>query len=257
MKNIRKTITIIFICLAAYAPWCIADDKLGPIMVFDSLVFDFGKVKQNDTMSFDFSFTNNGDGPLKITQYQTFCDCTAIENVPEKIDPGEKASIRGTFHSKNYKGEVERMIKLMTNEKVNEAHVLYIKADVTELIRIEPENTMMFQHEAKEGIIIKEMTISSVDGRRFAIKDIKSKVDFLTGMVIVEEEKKKEKAKDEKEKMKSSYKVNAAVDCSKIPDFDYFYIAVELAFLVEFEQADKGTIEQKTMLLIFNEMEPL
>jgi hypothetical protein len=255
MQGFQRTITIIMAlwCIIFCTPWCMAEEKTGPVMVFDSDVCNFGKVKQHTGMNFDFAFHNDGDSPLTITRYQVFCDCTIIEEMPDTIQPGERGIIKGVFHSKNYKGEVERMIKLMTNEKVNETHVLYIKADVRELIKIEPPNTMMFPHEAKDGMIVKEIVVESVEGTLFRIKEIKSKVDFLTGKVMIEEEKQKGEKKDEEEKLKSRYNVQAIVDLSKIPDFGYFYIAVELSCIVKFEETGNEAIEQKTMLLIFND----
>ncbi|MBN2536011.1 MAG: DUF1573 domain-containing protein [Spirochaetales bacterium] len=249
----KKVILFIFILL-----YLCSIVPANPVMVFEKTEHHCGTMMQNTQMEFCFAFRNKGDSVLKVIQYQTFCHCTILEDpLSDEIKPGEKGYIKGVFTTENAKGEVERSIEITTNEGENAKHYLTIKADITEVFAIEPQNTMVLPAIAGQpDIVTKEITVRSIEGKPFIIKEITSKVDFLSGRVIKEKTIDKGEKKGNKkgmEEMQTGYKVQATIDRSKIPRFGYFYVAVELIFCMEFQDKERGTVEQKSLILIFHD----
>jgi hypothetical protein len=227
---------ILFLGLPCFA-------QTGPVIEFDNDTVDFGEMAQHSEQEFEFIFRNTGNQPLEIVECNSFCDCMIIQEVTEEIRPGGKGSIKGIFTSQDYVDEVERMIEIKTNEKGDNTYVLTITAFVVETIIIEPHDTMVFPGEAENGVVKKELTIESADKQLFTVAEIITNVDFIKAEVV----------KDKNNKMKSKHEVAVYIDRSNIPQFGYYFIAVQLVFVVEYKDNNKENVEQKTMLLIFND----
>jgi hypothetical protein len=84
---------------------------------FKSKVHRFGKVIEGEKISTQFSFTNVGDAPLLINNYEVACTCTKVEFPAKPILPGESGEITINFDSKGKMGYQDRTIKLFSNAK--------------------------------------------------------------------------------------------------------------------------------------------
>ncbi len=86
----------------------------APTMDFSSKEFDFGKIKQGEKVTHEFTFKNNGKTDLIIRETQTSCGCTAVEN-KKIIKSGESSSIKAVFNSEGKIGKQNKNITLITN----------------------------------------------------------------------------------------------------------------------------------------------
>jgi hypothetical protein len=240
--NMRKIMLYVFLLLILCF---IARGR--PVIIFENTVQDFGIMMQNAREDFCFTFSNNGDSILKIIDCKSYCQCTVIEDpLLQEIKPGEMGYIKGVFHAGEEKGEIERMIRVKTNESENAVHYLTIKADVTEVILIEPVNTMVLPDPSGESDhITKEITVTHTHNTPFLLNEIKSKVNFLSARIIGEEAGKKKE-------MKSEYTIQVTIDRSGIPQFHYYYVAFELTFCMELP-GENTRIEKKSLVIIFND----
>ncbi len=100
-----------------------------PVIEFDKLTHDFGKVTQGEKVTFNFRFKNTGKSDLLITSVNTSCGCTASEFPREPIKPGEQKSLRVTFDSEGRKGIQNKTITVVSNCQPD-ITVLRIKAMV-------------------------------------------------------------------------------------------------------------------------------
>ena len=89
---------------------------LQPKLVLQQSSFDFGAIKQGETVSHTFVLTNSGGDLLKITNVQASCGCTAA--VPEKSElaPGESTNLPVKFNSKGRMGNQVKTVKIFTND---------------------------------------------------------------------------------------------------------------------------------------------
>ncbi len=97
MKNSLVFVTILFAGLMLMSFQNIPQTNKGPVLSFETLVYDFGNIawsqpKNNDGKC-EFKFTNTGDEPLIITGVRADCGCTTPKYTQEPILPGETGSI--------------------------------------------------------------------------------------------------------------------------------------------------------------------
>jgi hypothetical protein len=145
--------------------------EAGPKITFEKVVHDFGEVAPRTKKTCEFKFTNTGNSLLKIIKIERCCGVTA------KLDkmqyrPAEGGTIKVEYNASSGAGLVNRQLYIVSNDKINPKAALTIKAKIVPKISYEPHGRM--------GLVIKdeqscpEITIISLDGKPFAIKEIKS-----------------------------------------------------------------------------------
>ena len=86
-----------------------------PVLAWEKTNHDFGDIKQGDTVSHAFVFSNTGNAPAIITHVQTTCGCTASEYPKTPVLPGQKAQVRVIFNSAGKIGRQNKVVTVMTN----------------------------------------------------------------------------------------------------------------------------------------------
>lgn len=87
----------------------------NPVLKFDKEIYDFGKIKAGDKVSYSYAFENTGKSPLIITDAVASCGCT-IPSWPNKpINPGEKNAIKVIFNSAGKSGLIDKQITITAN----------------------------------------------------------------------------------------------------------------------------------------------
>jgi len=100
-----------------------------PTMDFKDTVHDFSTLHENEVVSHEFTFTNNGKTPLIITNAHGSCGCTVPDYPREPVQPGQSATLKVTFNSAGKSGPQEKSVSITANTLRN-IHMLFIKADV-------------------------------------------------------------------------------------------------------------------------------
>ncbi|OHB59324.1 MAG: hypothetical protein A2167_05870 [Planctomycetes bacterium RBG_13_46_10] len=150
--------------------------KAGPKITFEKIVHDFGEVAPGAKKTCEFKFKNAGNSLLKITKVERCCGVTT------KLDkmqygPGDSGTITVEYNASTGAGLVDRQLYVVSNDRTNPKAALTIKANIVPKISFEPNDRM--------GLVIKdqscpEITITSLDGKMFAIKEIKSTGNCIT-----------------------------------------------------------------------------
>jgi hypothetical protein len=96
---------------------------------FNEEEFNFGTIKQGESIQHDFEFTNTGKAPLIITNASGSCGCTVPEWPKEPIAPGAKSVIKVTFNSAGKQGVQDKTVTLQSNAQQNPM-VLHLKGNV-------------------------------------------------------------------------------------------------------------------------------
>lgn len=105
-------------------------DKM-PVLSFETLEYDFGRVIKGEKLSYAFKFTNTGKSNLIISSARSSCGCTTSTPPQAPIRPGESGEISVTFDSKSQKGEVNKMVVVSANTYPVQT-TLRLKATVVE-----------------------------------------------------------------------------------------------------------------------------
>jgi hypothetical protein len=91
--------------------------------------YDFGKVKEGDTLTHVFKITNKGKEPLIIYKTVGSCDCVAALVTKDMIPPGKEVELTAHFNTKGRKGLQNRTLTLTCNTEPADI-MLTLKADV-------------------------------------------------------------------------------------------------------------------------------
>ncbi len=76
---------------------------------------DFGDIKQGETVTWKFRFSNSGTEPLMLLNVQTTCGCTASEWPKMPVPPGDSADIKVRFNTAKKVGRQNKIITVYTN----------------------------------------------------------------------------------------------------------------------------------------------
>lgn len=110
-------------------PAAAAVPNAGSEMVFDNEEFNYGTIKQGESVTHEFVFTNAGKEPIIITNAQGSCGCTVPEWPKEPIMKGEKGRIKVTFNSAGKMGMQDKTVTITSNAK-NSPRVLHLKGTI-------------------------------------------------------------------------------------------------------------------------------
>ena len=86
------------------------------VQLIDS-VYNFGKVKEGEMVTYNFRFKNIGTNPLVITSTFASCGCTVPEKPEKPVMPGETSEIKVAFNSKGKLGHNEKTITVVANTR--------------------------------------------------------------------------------------------------------------------------------------------
>ena len=100
-----------------------------PVINFEEEFHDFGEVQEGDVVEHTFVFTNEGDGPLIISNAEGSCGCTVPDWPRRPIAPGQKGQIKVSFNSTGRAGRQDKRVTLTTNA-VPQSKVLNITSNV-------------------------------------------------------------------------------------------------------------------------------
>ena len=92
--------------------------------------FDFGKIKKDQPVTNEFSFTNDGNVPLVITTVQASCGCTVTEYSKDPIAPGGKGFVKATYNAAKT-GSFQKTVTVNANTEEGVVQLI-IKGEVVE-----------------------------------------------------------------------------------------------------------------------------
>jgi hypothetical protein len=119
-----------------------AAQTLGPPpkLVFEQTSLDLGEVNEGEPAKFKFTFSNEGEGELRIIQVHKTCGCTRAEPSKKEIQPGETAYIEGELDTTNRPGNQRKTIRVMTNDPKTPQETLTIAVKVKQEVEINPRH---------------------------------------------------------------------------------------------------------------------
>lgn len=107
MKNLTLSIT-----LAVLVSTLFAQDKLAltgnattkvsatiASFSWDQTTVDLGKVKRNNPVTHEFTFTNAGNAPLVISSVKASCGCTVTRYSKDPIPAGSTGFVSATYNT--------------------------------------------------------------------------------------------------------------------------------------------------------------
>lgn len=101
-----------------------------PQITFVDTVHNFGKILEGETVIYSYHFENTGAADLLLTDVQTSCGCTTIQEWKKKpYKPGEKGELKIQFDSDKKPGKNKKTISVLCNTYPS-VHRLYMEGEV-------------------------------------------------------------------------------------------------------------------------------
>lgn len=107
----------------------VGNDNSQPDIKFISEEFNFGSIKQGESVTHEFEFTNTGTEPIIISSAQGTCGCTVPIWPKEPITKGQKGTIKVTFNSAGKMGLQDKTVSISSNARMSPT-VLHLKGAV-------------------------------------------------------------------------------------------------------------------------------
>lgn len=96
---------------------------------FNEEEFNFGTIKQGESVTHEFNFTNVGNEPLIISKAEGSCGCTVPTFPQEPILKNQSGVIKVTFNSTGKMGIQDKTVTLTSNALQNPM-IIHIKGTV-------------------------------------------------------------------------------------------------------------------------------
>jgi len=96
----------------------------APKIVFDSINFEFGEIKEGNNIQHEFNFTNVGKSDLIIRKIKSSCGCTVITNDNTIVKAGERSKITAMFFTEGKSGDQQKTITVICNDPFNSSITL-------------------------------------------------------------------------------------------------------------------------------------
>lgn len=101
----------------------------GPKIAFTQQEHDYGTIQKGGDGNCEFTFTNNGNEPLILSNVKASCGCTVPTWTKEPVMPGKNGTIKVRYNTNNV-GPIQKTITVTSNAVDNPRIVLKIKGQV-------------------------------------------------------------------------------------------------------------------------------
>lgn len=159
----------------------------APRIVLPTAEHDFGRVWQGEILDHVFSFRNEGKSPLVITDVRASCGCTAAlvsrdatgtvdplrptGTAPSAFAPGETGYVKVTLNTTGKRYQAASDVTVYSNDPVNPASVLNVKADVRIAVEVAPGRAY-FGRVSKGSSLTRELRVTAMDDPSFEILEV-------------------------------------------------------------------------------------
>ncbi len=86
-----------------------------PKISFHNKTYDFGKVKEGESVKHDYIFTNSGKRKLIISNTSASCGCTVPSQPESPVPPGATDTISVKFDSNGKSGQQHKTVTIHAN----------------------------------------------------------------------------------------------------------------------------------------------
>lgn len=151
---------------------------------FDAREFDFGTVEQGNSVDHVFVVKNTGTDPLLIDRVQTSCGCTAAVTSAKTILPNETGTIKTTFNSARFNGEINKTITVYSNDSDEPAVRLTIKGKVLTDVVVVPQRELFFGLVEYKKPVSKSFLLTQGGDKPLEVKKVECDLAFAKTEIL-------------------------------------------------------------------------
>lgn len=140
---IRAIFLVLLNCIIFISTSVAEEQPQGPKLVVVNPNFDFGSVLTGETIKHSFLLKNEGDTQLSIERIIPSCACTIVNNKFKHIPANQEKELEVEFNTFGFRGQQNKVIRIITNEQQLKQHSLYLQGDVQPEILLSPERVFL------------------------------------------------------------------------------------------------------------------
>lgn len=151
----------------------------GPRITMEKTLHDFGEIGPGTSQKGEFRFTNTGNAPLIITRVATCCGVvTKGVRDGQRYAPGRGGVLELEYQAPSVPGDMKRNLYIYCNDPNQNMVSLTVQAKIMRRIDVAPANLRLFLKRENAGA--ESITLTSLDGRPFAITDFRATGNTIT-----------------------------------------------------------------------------
>lgn len=162
----RRVLPFVLCCV------CVAQAP-KPVLTFEKVHHNFGKIPVDRKVSYRFKATNTGGAPLQIKQVAPSCGCTYTMVGQWYLKAGESTEIDATFNPAGMRGVVRKSMQVISDDPENPTIHLSFEAEVVQDVM--PSTTALFFDEVIRNAPRKgSVRLDSGNGQAVQVIDVKA-----------------------------------------------------------------------------------
>lgn len=145
----------------------------GPLIELDPATHDLGTMPQETIKKLSSRIYNHGTSELIISSIESDCGCTVAALPDSILAPGDSTSLRITFSTRHFSGNVTKNVFLKTNDPGSPRARIKVRAFVRALLAIDPDELLfgsiprgespaqvvLLKAAAQDGLEVGEITV--------------------------------------------------------------------------------------------------
>ncbi|MBI3423007.1 MAG: DUF1573 domain-containing protein [Acidobacteria bacterium] len=108
-----------------------ADTKNAPKLTIKELQHNLGDIKKGTLAEYGFTFKNEGNAELVISNVQPGCGCTTSD-FTKSVLPGKEGKVTLAVHTDGFMGAITKSAQVFTNDPGSSQFVLALSMNVIE-----------------------------------------------------------------------------------------------------------------------------
>jgi len=155
------------------------DAVKAPKIVLEKTTHDFGEIGPGTAQSTKFRFKNEGTAPLRISQVRSCCGVvTKGVKAGQVYAPGQSGVLSIDYRASMQPGSMKRNLYIQSNDPLHGVATLTIRAVIVPRVAYTPARLKLFTNQENAGA--PDITLTSLDGKPFAIKGFRATAKALT-----------------------------------------------------------------------------
>lgn len=130
----------------------LAGGAIAQVIKIEPESIDLGRMKQMESRTTTVKVSNAGGGILKIDDVRADCGCTVPELAVKELKPGESTTMTIHFDSKQFNGQVHKMIRISCNDPEHRNYELPLTVYVKAMLIMDPPAERIGFSQAKAGV---------------------------------------------------------------------------------------------------------
>jgi len=152
----------------------------GPRISCPRETWDFGKAAQQKELKHAFEIKNTGDDVLEIRQVIPSCNCAAAMPEKKRLSPSESTVINVTLKTLTFKGRLEKIITVVSNDRHRPQLRLNVSGEVLPPYYVKPSSFNFGKFSKSDPSKEIPFTIVTLGGTQIEIKEVMPSSDLMS-----------------------------------------------------------------------------